>query len=98
MHQKVQAQEPSGFCEMSIFKRLRKWCEHKLNCSGRGLERFLLVRRSKSPARHSARHHRPGDFSSMTLTPLIFALVILLFGFDSTRTATKSSRKKSQIF
>ncbi len=33
----------------------------------------------------------------MTLTPLIFVLVILLFGFDSAA-ATKNSRKKSEIF
>jgi hypothetical protein len=34
----------------------------------------------------------------MSVTPFIFILVILLFGFDSTAAATKNSRKKSEIF
>jgi hypothetical protein len=62
------------------------------------LERFVLVCHHKSVARGSARHHRPGDFSSMSVTPFIFILVILLFGFDSAAAAAKNSRKKSEIF
>jgi hypothetical protein len=34
----------------------------------------------------------------MSLTPIVFVLFILLFGFDSAGTATKASRKKSEIF
>jgi len=34
----------------------------------------------------------------MSLTPIVFILVILLFGFDSTAASTKNSRKKSEIF
>jgi hypothetical protein len=52
-------------------------------------ERFILVRPLKSVARCSARHPGRGDFLSMieetmSITPIIFVLVILLFGFDST--------------
>jgi hypothetical protein len=63
-----------------------------------GLECFLLVRRYQCVTRSSARHHRVRDFSSMSLTPLLFVLVILLFGFDSTTVPTKNPRNKSQIF
>ena len=54
-----------------------------------GWQRFLLVRRLESVARCSARHPRRGDFLSMieeamSITPIVFVLVILLFGFDST--------------
>src|SRR6266704_4140565 len=74
---------------MSIVERLRKEREDKLNCSGIRLERFLLVRRLKSVARCSGRHPGRGDFLSMieeamsTMT-IVFVLIILLFGFDST--------------
>jgi hypothetical protein len=49
---------------------------------------FLLFCCLKSSDRHSARHPRRGDFLSiieeaMSITPIIFVLVILLFGFDS---------------
>jgi hypothetical protein len=52
-------------------------------------ERFILVRPLKSVARCSARHPGRGDFLSMieetmsTMT-IVFVLIILLFGFDST--------------
>jgi hypothetical protein len=53
------------------------------------LERFILVRRLESVARCPGRHSRRGDFLSMieetmSITPIIFVLVILLFGFDLT--------------
>jgi hypothetical protein len=49
---------------------------------------LLLVRRLESGDRCSARHPGRGDFLSMieeamSITPIIFVLVILLFGFDS---------------
>ncbi len=77
------------FCEMSIFECLRKKREDKLNCSGIRLERFLLVRCLEPVARCSGRPPGGGDFLSMieeamSITPIIFVLVILLFGFDST--------------
>jgi len=34
----------------------------------------------------------------MSTISIVFALIILLFGFDSTAAATKNSRKKSEIF
>jgi hypothetical protein len=73
---------------MSIFERLRKWYEDKSKRPRLGLERFILVRPLKSVARCSARHPGRGDFLSMieetmSITPIIFVLVILLFGFDS---------------
>src|SRR5438270_8611264 len=43
----------SNFCEMSVFKSLRKWREDDFNHLR--LERFLLVRRFESVARSSAR-------------------------------------------
>jgi hypothetical protein len=75
---------------MSIFERLRKWHEDKLNCSGIRLACFLLVRRLESVDWGSARLPRRGDFLSMieeamSTTPIVFVLIILLFGFDSTR-------------
>jgi hypothetical protein len=50
--------------------------------------RFLLVRCVESGARCSAWFSRGGDFLSMieegmSITLIIFVLVILLFGFDS---------------
>jgi hypothetical protein len=50
---------------------------------------FFLVRCLKSVARCSARPSRGGDFLSMieeamSITPIIFVLLILLFGFDLT--------------
>jgi hypothetical protein len=52
------------------------------------LKRFLLVRRLESVSRRPARHPRGGDFLSMieeamSITPIVFVLVILLFGLDS---------------
>jgi len=52
------------------------------------LGRFILVCRLESVDWCSARLTRRGDFLSMmeeamSLTPIIFVLVILLFGFDS---------------
>jgi len=49
---------------------------------------LLLVRRLEPFGRRSAGHPRRGDFLSMieeamSITPIIFVLVILLFGFDS---------------
>jgi hypothetical protein len=74
---------------MSIFERLRKLREDKLNCSEIRLGRFILVRHLKSVARCFARHPGRGDFLSMieeamSTTPIVFILIILLFGFDST--------------
>jgi hypothetical protein len=53
------------------------------------LERFLLVRYLKSVARCSARPPGRGDFLSMieeimSSITIVFVLIILLFGFDST--------------
>ena len=51
--------------------------------------RFLLFCSFKSIARRSVRLPRRGDFLSMieeamSITPIVFVLIILLFGFDST--------------
>ena len=86
---------------MSIVERLRKEREDKLNCSGIRLERFLLVRSLESIARCSARHPGRGDFLSMieeamSITPIIFVLLILLFGFDSTE-QVKTRRKQLRL-
>jgi len=77
------------FPEMSIFECLRKKHEDKSKHPRLGLEPFLLVRRLKSVARCSGRDPRRGDFLSMieeamSTTPIVFILIILLFGFDST--------------
>jgi len=77
------------FYEMSIFERLRKWHEDKSNRPWFGLERFVLVRPLKSVTRCSAGHSGRGDLLSMiedavSTTPIVFILIILLFGFDST--------------
>jgi len=53
------------------------------------VEHFLLVCRIKSIAGRSFRHSRRSDLLSMieeamNITPIIFVLIILLFGFDST--------------
>jgi hypothetical protein len=50
---------------------------------------FLVVRRLKSVAWGSLGHPRPGNFLPMigeavNLAPIVFILVILLFGFNST--------------
>jgi hypothetical protein len=64
------------------------------------LEPFLLVRRLKSIARCSSRHGRFGDFLSMieeamSVTPIVFVLIIVLFGFDSTRQVkTRAQRNR----
>jgi len=89
---------------MSIFERLRKWREDKLNCSGIRRERFLLVRSLESVARCSARHPGRGDLLSMiekamSTTPIVFILTILLFGFDSSVSSALSAvRRFFQIF
>ena len=82
-------QEISCFCEMSIFECFRRYHEDKSNRPRLRLGLFLLVRRLKSVARCSSRHPRLGDFLSMMeeamgITPIVFVLIILLFGFDST--------------
>jgi hypothetical protein len=79
----------SSFCEMSIFECFRKYHEDKSNRPRLRLGLFLLVRRLKSVARCSSRHPRLGDFLSMmegamSITPIVFILIILLFGLDST--------------
>jgi hypothetical protein len=68
---------------------LRNQHEDKSNRSRVRLACFLLVRRLESVDWCSARHRRRGDFLSMieeamSITSIIFVLVILLFGFDST--------------
>ena len=83
------AKETFTFCEMLMFERLRKYREDKFNFRGPRLGHFLLVRCLKSVDWRSGRLPRPGDFwpmieESMSITPMIFVLVILLFGFDST--------------
>jgi len=35
---------------------------------------------------------------AMSITPIVFALIILLFAFDSAGVATNASGKKSEIF
>jgi len=77
------------FREMSILERLRKLHEDKCNPSTVRLACFVLVCRLESLDWCSARLPRLGDFLSMieeamSITPIIFLLVILLFGFDST--------------
>ena len=69
---------------------------------GLWLERFLLVRRLESVARCSARLPRGGDFLSMieeamSITPIIFVLVILLFGFDSTGQVKSPPATRSRL-
>ncbi len=64
---------------------LRNQHEDKSNRSRVRLERFLLVRHLESVARCSARHPGRGDFLSMieeamSITPIVFILIILLFG------------------
>jgi hypothetical protein len=71
-------------------KSLDTSCEEKSSSPRLRLERFLLVRRLKSIARRSSRHGGSGDFLSMmdeamTMTPIVLVLIIVLFGFDSTR-------------
>jgi hypothetical protein len=62
--------------------------EDKFNRPRLVLERFLLVRGLRSAARCSGRHPRRGDFLSMieeamSITLIVFVLIILLFGFHS---------------
>jgi hypothetical protein len=74
---------------MSIFERLRKEREDKSNRSRVRLACFILVRPLKSVDWCSGRLPGRGDFLSMieetmnTMT-IVFVLIILLFGFDST--------------
>jgi len=73
---------------MSISERLRKWGEDKSNRRRVRLACFLLVCRLESVDWCSARLPRRGDFLSMieeamSITPIVFVLIILLFGFDS---------------
>jgi len=74
---------------MSVFECLRKWHEDNFNYSRVRLERFILVRSRESVARCSARDPHFANFVSliegtMTITPILFALIIFLFGFEST--------------
>jgi hypothetical protein len=67
---------------------LRNQHENKSNRSRVRLACFLLVCRLESVDWCSARLPRRGDFLSMieeamSITAIIFVLVILLFGFDS---------------
>src|SRR5205814_10202124 len=80
------------FCEISMFGCLRNQHEDKSNRSRVSLELFLLVCRLESIDWYSARLPRRGDFFSLTeqamsITLIIFVLVILLFGFDLTEHA-----------
>src|SRR5438874_6622504 len=73
---------------MSVFERLRKYCALSFNRSRPSLGHFLLVCRLESVARCSPRRARRGDFfpvieQAMSITPIVFILVILLFGLDS---------------
>jgi hypothetical protein len=76
---------------MSIFEFFRKYHEDKSNRPRLRLGLFLLLRRVESIARCSSRHGGFGDFLSMmeeeamSVTPIVFILIIVLFGFDSTR-------------
>jgi hypothetical protein len=68
----------------------------------RWLECFLLARPVKSVARCSARHPGRGDLLSMIeeamrTTPIVFILIILLFGFDSTGEVTNSPATQSRL-
>src|SRR5215469_2470069 len=77
------------FFEMSIFKFFREYYNDKSNRPRLTLGLFLLVRRLNSVAGCSSRHARLGDFLSMMqetmgITLIVFVLIILLFGFDST--------------
>jgi hypothetical protein len=89
------------FYEMSGLEFFRKYHEHKSNCPKLGLELFLLVRRLKSIARCSSRHGGFGDFLSlmeeaMSITLIVFVLIIVLFGFDSTR-QVKNRRQRNRL-
>jgi hypothetical protein len=99
MRQNVQAQEPLGFCEMSIFESVRKWYEDKFNCPRPRMELFLLVRCLKSAARGSFGHSRPRHSLPMMegiVSIAVLILVILLFGFDSTG-PIKTRRQYKQL-
>jgi hypothetical protein len=76
------------FFEMSIFEFLRKYHEDKSNRPRLRPGLFLLVRRLKSVPRCCPRHPRLRNILSMMeeamgITAIVFALIILLFGFDS---------------
>jgi hypothetical protein len=84
---------------MSIFERLRKEREDRFNRSRLRLERFLLVCRLKPSDRCFAGPPRGGDFfvddlRSMSITPIIFVLIILLFGFDSSVSSAFSALRR----
>src|SRR5438105_15694969 len=73
---------------MSVFERFTISLHDALPIYHLRLERFLLVRRFESVARCSPRRARRGDFfpvieQAMSITPIVFILVILLFGLDS---------------
>ncbi len=77
------------FCEISMLGCLRNQHEDKSDRSRVRLACFLLVCRLESVDWCSARFPRRCDFLSMTeetmsITAIIFVLIILLFGFDST--------------
>jgi hypothetical protein len=81
-----------------MLRCLRNQHEDKCNRSRVGLACFLLVRCLESTARCSHRFTHRGNFLSiieeaMSITPIIFVLVILLFGFDSAGQVT--TRRKN---
>jgi hypothetical protein len=78
---------------------LKSQYEDKSNRSTVRLACFLLVCRLKSVDWCSARFPRRGDFlpvteEAMSITTIIFVLIILLFGFDSAEQV--KSRRKTQ--
>jgi hypothetical protein len=77
------------FCEISMLACLRNKHEDKCNRSRVRLACFLLVCGLQSVDWDSARLSRRSDFlpiteQAMTITPIVFILIILLFGFNST--------------
>jgi len=90
------------FCEISMLGCLRNQHEDKSNSSRVRLARFLLVRCLESVGRCSPRFPRRGNFlpmieQTMSITPIIFVLVILLFGFDSAASETWARLKGNAL-
>jgi hypothetical protein len=79
--------------------------EDKFNRPRLMLDRCLLVLGVKSAARCSGRHPRRGDFLSMieeamSITLIVFVLIILLFGFHSAETrrlAQQANKRRGKI-
>jgi hypothetical protein len=85
------------FCEISMLGCLRNQHEDKSNRSRVRLACFLLVCRLESIDWCFARLPRRGDFLSMmegamSIALILFLLIILLFGFDSTEHARDLAR------